>query len=123
MENKITKETLKKLRVDINKELEEIGKKYGINIECGSSSYGTTDFTMKLEGIIVGAKTKEEEAYETYQVIDGLPPLHTKLKLPNGIFEIIGYSTRSRKYPILVKPVNGKGLSKLTIEYCRRMAK
>lgn len=44
--------TLRKLRVDLDKEFKKIGTKFGINLSLGSMSFGETKFTTRMTATV-----------------------------------------------------------------------
>lgn len=110
----IDRNLIEKVRDDIRPFLEPIGEKHGINLELGRCSYSSGNFTLKLEGSLVGddgvVLTKEAEDFKKYAHWHGLVPedlgktfVHTHV-----VYTITGLKTRAKKYPITARASNGK---------------
>ena len=74
----IDRNLLEKVRDEISHCLEPIGEKHGIELKLGRCSYSSGNFTMKLEGSLVGddgvVLTKEAEDFKKYAHWHGLEP-------------------------------------------------
>jgi hypothetical protein len=111
-----TRPELKRLDEDIDKHLEQIGKKFGIHLKRGSGRFSPDNFSFKIEASIIGkdgtVATREAKDFERYAKMYGLNPKDlgkTFEDWDGKEFEIVGLTTRSPKYPILAKnTMNGK---------------
>ena len=109
----IDRNLIEKIRDEISHFLEPIGEKHGINLELGRCGYSSGNFTMKLEGSLVGddgvVLTKEAEDFKKYAHWHGLEPedLGKTFVHTNVVHTITGLRTRAKKYPITV--VDAKG--------------
>jgi hypothetical protein len=111
----IDRATCRKLRTELEKVLEPFGKKFGISVTTGSGRFSDNNFTLKIEMATVdkdgNVRNKEAEAFKLMASVYGLKPEHlnTSFKTWTGeSFEIVGWATRSKKYPILAKNKEGK---------------
>lgn len=116
---KFDKPTLKDLRPEIDAALAPLAAKYGIKLTAGNASFQANNVTFKLNGTIIdssgNAKTQERMDLEALH-----PDLvDKKVSLSGGVVgTIVGYKTRAKKYPFLVR--TSKGVYK--ISYDKAMA-
>lgn len=112
-DRKIVKELSDEIVEILRKELSE---KYELNIERGNCSYQDTNFSLQInvaiekDGVVL---TREAQAFIDFidMFSNGrLKPsdLNKEFKLSGDTFKIIGLSTKSKKYPIIVEKDNGK---------------
>jgi hypothetical protein len=108
----ITKELLKKLRVDMDKALNEVGEKHNLSIELGNISFSNIDATGKIE-----IKTKEidgisYEQAEFERLCEGYgfekDDYKKTFSVRNKEFTLLGFNTRASKSPLRVADENGK---------------
>ena len=109
------RQNLKALHADINEACRAIAKKHGIHYDAkGGGRYSSDTFTAKVEFITIPdsgvIEDKTEKAYKQNAVYYGLKPewLHKKVRYGGELWEIVGLKTTSRKYPVLMKNINGK---------------
>jgi len=108
------KTTLKVLREDINKALEQVAQTHGITIHAGNCSYDSELCTFKLGCQIEGALSQTEKDLEdelAYRLTSSfkLSLDRSKVgKLEGREYTLIGYKTRARKRPFVVLGKNGK---------------
>jgi len=99
----------------VNKALDEVGRKHGINIQrSGNGSFNESNFTFKVECALIGndgmVRNKEVENFKKFATSYGLKPEHLgkSFKGWNGeTFTISGLNTRAHKNPI--QATNSKG--------------
>ena len=119
---KFTKPVLKKLRVDMDKALAEVADKYGIEIKGGNWSFAEDTVSMKFEGKVEGGKSAEMIALEMYSEMEVGKKLNCgdefDFGLNVGVAKVVGYKTRSPKYPFIVD--NGTGEFKIGAEAMKR---
>lgn len=103
----INKDVLKLLREKMEKALLEVTKETGVEFKQGNISYNPEGFTMKLEGTVEGGNTKEQRDLETAMVMYGIDK---KEGFDNelGKITLVGYKSRSTKYPFIVRTIDGK---------------
>jgi|TARA_R110002051_G_scaffold11327_1_gene41354 hypothetical protein len=124
----IDRNLLEKVRDEISHCLEPIGEKHGIELKLGRCSYSSGNFTMKLEGSLVGddgvVLTKEAEDFKKYAHWHGLEPedLGKTFVQAHVVYTITGLKTRARKYPITAKASNG-GSYKFAADSVKRLLK
>jgi hypothetical protein len=103
----ITREKLQLIRKDMDKALEEVAKKHGLKkLAAGNATFLKSSFTIKVEGILEGGESPEEQLYNMYVDIMKLPPLHTKFTEQGREYEIVGMN--SRRSPLIKETSNGK---------------
>jgi len=111
MINSFSKANLNELRSDINAALEAVGQKHGISLNLGNARFDSTSVAWKLNLATIGAngmaKTPERTALERLypQYVDKKVTVNGKPGRISGT--VIGYKTRGRKYPFLVKTAQG----------------
>lgn len=111
--NKFDKENLDPVLDDVMRELRKVGEKYGLDFGRKSCRYGSGDFRMtitaKVRDRAEGVKTKEERDYDLNRHRHGLPDRGYEY-FSNGItMTVVGWNSRARKYPIVLKGSDGKG--------------
>lgn len=100
------------LKTDAVKEIE---KNYGVSLELGSGSYGSSNATIKLEISDVAedgtVSTKEAEAFKDYAFQHGLKEedLGRSFECSGKTFTITGYKPRATKRPITCVDEKGAG--------------
>lgn len=108
--NSFDKRFFAEFRKEMEKHLDELGKKYSLNFKMGSISWFKDDFSAKIQATKIGGQPREQRDYETFRKIYKLPVLGTVVTVGKKKLEITGWSTRSRKYPVEAKEVGtGKG--------------
>ena len=103
MYTEFNKANLKKFRNDVNDRLSKLGDEIGVKFEVGKIGYSSENLTVKIEANIIGSKNQSEKAlelYTHYKVGDALDSDKNNI--------VIGYETKSRSYPLLVRKPNGK---------------
>lgn len=119
--DKITPAILKMLREDMTEALKPVLKKYGLSeLKAGSASYGTNNFTMKVEGILSLEAKKEENISQAkqYAHLLGLPEdIVGKIFSSNGkTFEVERLDLGKPKFPIIAKDVATKKMYKFPVD-------
>jgi len=107
--SKFDKPTLRKLRDELQDAVDAVSSANGIKIDVGNARFDDTTVTFKLNCVTIGADGIAETT-ESKNLTRLYPQYVGKvITLWNGVKgEIVGYSTRSRKYPFQVKGVDGK---------------
>lgn len=105
----ITRATLKVLREDINQALASVGKKHNLKLEAGHISFTESHLTLKVEGTVVGAKSRDAELYERSAALNKLPPLDTEITLQGKVFIVRGMKSRGRNCVMIDRKSDGKG--------------
>lgn len=106
MSKKITPQLLEVLRKDINAALQAVAEKHGIEMSAGNATYGADHFTMKLEGKLEGALSKEAKAYDDNRVLFNLPARDTEITLRGQVFTLTGLTPRGKV--IIARKTDGK---------------
>lgn len=99
----ITKGVLKMLRMDMQYILGGIAKEHNIALRVGNASYSGKEATFKLHMTLNNSNmpTKEEEDYDFYARVEGLPKRGTIISIRNTKYKLVGFKSRSTKYPII----------------------
>jgi hypothetical protein len=97
---------------EIERALQPIASKYGIQIKRGRGVFAPTDFTLKVECAVVKggiAATKEATSFENYAHMIGLKKedLGKPITFRGKGYAIMGFRPRS-KYSILARRDDGK---------------
>lgn len=120
MANQETLATIKAIREDLQKALDEIGAKYGYRMTTGAkTTYDEQgNFMTRLTANKVGAKTKEQVLYERYAEVYTLPPLGTAVKFKDGsVFITEGLTARGK----ILLSLNGKRYKMDVLQFVRQM--
>lgn len=92
-------------------ELAAVLKKYGLEMTKLTGSVGADDATIRITFMDQGGDkyAKFAKAFTSYAEIYGLKRewLNKTFKAPQGVFEIIGFDTKKRKKPVMLKLANG----------------
>lgn len=81
----------------------------GLIVTGKSGSYSGLDFTKRFVFVVKEdatgkpVDTPEARAYDLYAKLDGLLPRGTSFDFRGSKFEILGWASRSRKFPVLAK--------------------
>jgi hypothetical protein len=107
--------------------LEEVVKQFAeennLILEIESEKYSEQGIVGKFRFHEAAAfqGTKYEVNYKHYEKSLNLPPLGTVFKLDGEPHKIIGFNTRSRKYPIMGEEVNTGKKYKFSVEAIRNL--
>ena len=124
------KANLSTLRDDINAALAAVAEKHGIKIGAGSARYLDTTATFKLECVASGAGTGDEnasaridkfaDAFKRYAPIyfKGLT-MDATYRIGSADYKIVGYNSRAREYPLLLKEVKSNKVYKFAEDRVR----
>ena len=92
--------------------LNKVGAKYGVGFSKKSIRYGTADFRVTVNAVIMnreeGVLTKAEQAYNMNREENSLPELGTEYFSKGITMTIVGWNTRARKYPVNLKGSDGR---------------
>jgi len=124
---KFTKNQIDKMRIEIEEALDTIAKRYGSQANLGRITYGSSA-SMRLEfnkfiTSICGdsyPNTKESTAFGELHYKHNIPieALHNPFQHQGKEIVILGYSSRSSKYPI--KYTQDGGNYKCSIDYMKK---
>lgn len=93
----ITPMLLKSFRADLDAAIAGLAKKYDLSeLRSGRASYTAGSFTMKIEGVAAGGKSKAASMYEDASFL-GLPPLGFSFKQGGRSFTTTGLNTTGTK--------------------------
>ena len=107
-----TTSELKTFRVDFDKAVTELAKKYDVKIGLGSISYGDHEFTSRLTVTrnSIGGVNTDKIDFENYCILYGLEKTDfgKSFTMRGEIYTIIGLNLKARKSPIKLSCANGK---------------
>jgi hypothetical protein len=114
--NAFNKQNLSTLRDEINAALAVVAEKHGIKLGLGSARFMETTCTFKLEAIANGAGTGDEGATARIdkfaEALKRYAPLYFKdlnldatYRIGATDYKIVGYNSRAREYPFLLKDI------------------
>jgi len=101
----------KKLSAEVIKAIQDIGKKYNVDIAPAGGTFSDPEYKMKIKFNVIDSSgksiSKEAEDFKQYAGMFGLNPEHLGAKFFSGgdEFEITGLKTRNRKLPIIATQV------------------
>ena len=103
----------KAVGADIEKALNSVAVKYGINIKRGNGKFSGNTLDLKIHcACVKGGKVMSKEAsdFKTMASLYGLKPsdLGRSFTIGSGTFKITGLNTKAHKYPINASK-NGSG--------------
>ena len=110
--NQFDKPTLRKLSGEIQTAIDAVAKKNGIKIVMGNArlDYPTVMFKLNCTTIASDGTVQTKESKDLArlypQYVDKAVTLRGKKGLIHGT--VVGFKTRGRNYPFLVKTVDGK---------------
>ena len=115
------KENLGEMREAINKALSSVTSDYNVELKIGNISYQESGFTTKLSVNLVvdgEVQTKEKRDFENLAELSGCKfPLGYKFNNCGTDFIVTGFSSRSRKYPVLAKNLDDNKTYKYKIDW------
>ena len=109
------KGNLQTLRVDMDKALQSVAKKYGITIHAGNASFSGNECTFKVKCNTVGsdgtAITREATNWDRYKGLHGMDHLNVgdTITIQGSPYILTGFNSRARKAPINFKNSAGSG--------------
>ena len=96
--SQFTRKQLDTIRKQMQNSLSLFADKTDIQIEVGNCSYRGGEATFKVQGLMEGAKTREQEDLEYYAELHKLD-LTKIAKLQGEDMSLVGYKARARKKP------------------------
>lgn len=109
--------------------LEKAGTELGVTFNRKTIRYGEADFRVTIVATVnesnrsAGALTKEEKAYNHHCHLKNLPDLGSSYLSSNGLrMTVVGFNTRARKYPIMLKDERGRG-RKCSVDNLKHMVR
>jgi hypothetical protein len=127
MSTTFTKDTIKKLRSEIDKALSPLGKKYKIEFNLGNIYFTENQFRGKLTGtsdrkaVVQKKKETDEHSFKVFAKYSGLDPnlLGKVITLGTTQYKIVGWNNRARKSPVKLQRVSdGKGF-KASVDFIK----
>ncbi len=119
----ITKTLLKEFRNDLENCNKVLSEKYGIQLDVGTISFSATEFNFKTKAV-VGESTKEVEQHlfnKHCRSFGYAPYDYGRTVLIRGIeHEFIGFNTRARKMPILIRSKESGSKYKIDLKTLER---
>ncbi len=105
---KFDRDTIRLIRKDIDKALEPIKEKYGLDsLDSGNATFNSNEFTMKIEGLLSKDSEAEENQARWNMYADAFKiPMNgvgKQFEHKGNMFEIISLTPRSSKFPIHAK--------------------
>ena len=119
---------LQVLRSEITAALKAVGDKYGVTFVAGNGSYSPGRATLKVEMSIGAGQDasvvrigKEADALVAHQKVY-FPDLKLDAVYINGnkTYSLVGYNTRARKTPMLVKCLEDGKVYRTSEDWVRR---
>ena len=108
------------LRHEIQEALADVEARHGVRFKLGSMTYNQTYFRATLECNVKGTLTREQQEYDRKAAYHNLPPRGAAVKCEGKVYEIIEWKTRSSKYPIILKDLDGRRI-KVTVNYLKSL--
>jgi hypothetical protein len=105
----INKALCKELRIEMDKALETVGKKFDLEIKTKNMSYNSTSLNVKVECLRAGAEPRTVTDYKRHMGLYRLPELGQHILINGTELKIVGYKSKARKNKIMIQDVNGKG--------------
>ena len=101
------RDSVKNLRADMQADLAQLAKKWGINIQCGNASFDSTSITIKVQANIIQdgqVLTSEAKDFNTYAPISGLSgyKLGDKVIINGTTYTLSGWNRKAPKYPVQI---------------------
>lgn len=119
----ITKDKLRELRSDIDAALRAVAQKHNLSkLSAGNCTFGDSNFTFKLEGLVAGGLTKEQSFYEQMRRFDpGFPPRDTQFFDHGKRWSVHGMKARGRT--VICKNLEDGRLYSLPYETVKKAGK
>jgi len=105
------KSNLNSMRIDLKLALKKIEDKYGVNVNIGNIRFSDDEFSAPMKVTIEGAETAEEKAVATFSKMETGFKFSAGQRFFSetlGECKIVGFLTRSPKYPWIVETAKGK---------------
>lgn len=116
---------LNQIRADLENALKAVGSKHGLSFNLGRITYADNDFSAKLTGVVTNSLPSEVDvrfAKEYDALRTSYPGLMGRVFYVSEVgedFTFIGYSSRSPKYPFIVRMVKTGKIIKLSQQLAR----
>lgn len=107
---------------DVDEALQVVAEKYGIEIKGGNWSFAEDTVTMKMEGRVEGGKSAVMIDLEMYSEMEVGQKIcvgdEFDFKANVGVAKVVGYKTRSPKFPFIIE--NSKGRFKVPLDSVKK---
>lgn len=112
--------SVKNLRAEMQKDLNQLAKKWGIDIHCGNASFNSTSINIKVQASIIQdgqVLTPEANAFNIYAPLNGLSgyKLGDKVIINGTTYTLSGWNRKAPKYPVQIS--NGGKNYKATVNH------
>ncbi len=106
--NILNRKIVRNIKADIDKALSQIAYQYNLEtLRTTTASYTSESFTVKIEGVVEGGKSKQGAAYEAWASSLDLPPLGTTFTYGASDYKIVGLN-RTKTKVLATDLLNGK---------------
>lgn len=109
-------------RADVKKALAEVEQKHGVKVECGSISYGTYDFNMKINVVKNDGIDGNRKLFEQHCGKYGFEKddYERVFDLEGTRFQLVGFNTKSPKNCCSIKRLHDGKIFKCTSATVKR---
>jgi len=101
---RLDKPVIRSIREAMADVLQEVAQRFDVSIDAGSARFSPAEATVKfkvtLNNLAEGIDTKEVANYKFHASLENLPPLGSVIRIGGDEFELTGWNTRARRYPI-----------------------
>lgn len=108
----LTKKEFESFRMEAEKALSDIAKKYNVDIKAGKIKYTNNSFNLDLQinKKEIDGKSFEQVEFEKYCSLYGFRPedYNKTFTMQGKQFSICGFKPRASKMPVLAKSNDGK---------------
>lgn len=110
------------IRADINKALEQVGKKYGVQFKAGNVRVAEGYADFKLQMAIVRAdgtvETVEADTFKRLHSVYGfeLNQLYQKFVMGGKTYSLMGINTSSSKLPVVIMEISSGKMLKANLD-------
>jgi len=125
MVNELSDKYLDEIEAEVKKALGPIGEKFGVDLAFKGGSFDKREATLKLNVKLLNSThlTREEEAYDFYEPLKGLPPRGSIIQDRKGRdWKLVGYRTKCSKYPIVCEEMKSRNRARFTISTVKVLA-
>jgi hypothetical protein len=120
----LTKEMLQKIRLEVAQALKPIAEKYDGIFTVGNIKYDDTKADINLTLLLNGedGESAEEVEFNKYARAYGFGPAdYGKVIFIEGVaYQFYGFAPKARKYPCLLRKVDGQGAIKATLDTVKK---
>lgn len=104
---KLDKATADRIAADLQKHLDLFGGAYGATVKAGPLRYNPNElrFSVTVEGVLEGGRTRQQELYDAYRATNGLPVIGTEVVMGGKTLTIAGMTNAGK---VILNGSNGK---------------